>query len=149
MTLYPVVPVRAEETNDPCIPSRRERFEKTTLRAEQEYADIGGLKPAQVGVVLDDAEVAFLTSSVSFRHITVPVWDMPKGEYPAGDIGRWAGDDFDADQGRPRYKLPSNFPKQRDLFGLNEPPDGTDAQPLIVVEGVFGALRPSTASPPS
>jgi hypothetical protein len=81
-------------------------------------------------------------------YIAVPVWDVPKGEYPAGYIGRWAGEDFDADQGRPRYKLPPNFPKQRDLFGINEALEGADGQPLIVVEGVFGALYPSTASLP-
>lgn len=74
-------------------------------------------------------------------YVAIPVWDYPKGEFPYGYLGRWAGEDFDEAAGRPRYKWPPNFPKQRFLFGLNEALDDTVGQPIIVVEGVFGALH--------
>jgi DNA primase len=74
-------------------------------------------------------------------YVAIPVWDYPKGEYPYGYLGRWAGEDYDDAARRPRYKWPPNFPKQRFLFGLQEALDGTDGQPVIVVEGVFAALH--------
>jgi len=74
-------------------------------------------------------------------YIAVPVWNFPKGKFPAGYIGRWAGEDYNADQGRPRYKLPGSFPKQNFVFGINEALEGTNDEPLIVVEGFFGALH--------
>lgn len=74
-------------------------------------------------------------------YIAIPVWDHPKGEYPAAYLGRWPGDDYDEQTGRPRYKWPATFPKQRFLFGLNEALEGTDGKPIIVVEGVFGTLH--------
>jgi DNA primase len=73
-------------------------------------------------------------------YVAVPVWEFPKQKFPFGYLGRWPGNDFDASQGRPRYKLPANFPKQRCLFGINEALEGTEGKPLVVVEGVFGAL---------
>lgn len=73
-------------------------------------------------------------------YVAMPVWDFPKGKFPMGYIGRWPGEDFDADQGRPRHKLPPNFPKQRCLFGINEALEGTAGRPVVVLEGVFGAL---------
>lgn len=74
-------------------------------------------------------------------YIAVPVWHYPKGEFPAGYVGRWAGEDYNADQGRPRYKLPGNFPKQQFVFGINEALEDTSNKPLIVVEGFIGALH--------
>lgn len=74
-------------------------------------------------------------------YIAIPVWDYPRGEFPHGYLGRWAGEDYDEEAGKPRYKWPPNYPKQRFLFGLNEALEDTDGQPIIVTEGVFGALH--------
>lgn len=74
-------------------------------------------------------------------YIAIPIWDFPKGDFPVGYIGRWPGEDYDAGQGRPRYKLPTNFPKQRCFFGINEALREASDQPLVVVEGIFGALH--------
>lgn len=85
--------------------------------------------------------IGLANRGVMAGYIAIPVWDFPKGEFPAGYIGRWPGENHDAQQGRPRYKLPVNFPKQRFLFGLAEALDGTEGQPLVVVEGFVGALH--------
>jgi len=74
-------------------------------------------------------------------YVAIPVWETPPGKNPYGYLGRWPGDDFDAKNDRPKYRWPANFPKQRFLFGLNEALDGTGEMPLLVVEGVFDALR--------
>lgn len=74
-------------------------------------------------------------------YVACPVYRYPKhavDENPVGYIGRWPGDDFDADDGRPRYKVASGFEVSRVVYGLNEALDqSSDSLPLIVVEGPF------------
>lgn len=85
--------------------------------------------------------VGLASKGMMAGYIAVPVWSFPKGKFPAGYIGRWAGEDYNADQGRPRYKLPGNFPKHQFLFGINEALEAMTDKPLILVEGFFGALH--------
>lgn len=74
-------------------------------------------------------------------YVAIPIWDHPRGEFPVGYLGRWPGEDFDADDDRPKYRWPPKFPKQKFLFGLSVAMQETEELPLLVVEGVFDALR--------
>lgn len=112
-------PIRFRLQIDPTAPYLRERG--LTDETIERY----GLGVAQRGMLAG--------------YVAIPVWNCPKGEYPYGYLGRWAGEDFDEE--RPRYKWPPNFPKQRFLFGWNEALDAPEDQPIVVVEGVFGALH--------
>ncbi len=106
--------------------------------------DPNGPYLAERGIKVETARrygVGVARKGMMAGYVAMPVWDFPKGKFPVGYMGRWPGEDFDAGQGRPRYKLPPNFPKQRCLFGINEALEGTDGKPLIVVEGGLGALH--------
>ena len=70
-------------------------------------------------------------------YIAIPVWECPRGPYPYGYLGRWCGEDFDEDDGRPRYRWPAGFPMTRFVYGLQEARETPDDWPLIVVEGCF------------
>ena len=71
------------------------------------------------------------------RYVAIPVWDDPPGTHPYGYLGRWAADDYDSEDDRPRYKWPTAFPRNRFVYGLREALDAGDSLPLIVVEGPF------------
>jgi DNA primase len=75
--------------------------------------------------------------------VAIPVYGYPRdaNANALAYLGRWPGDDFDEDAGRPRYKWPDGFTKSRVVFGLHEALDGTDGQPLVVVEGPFSVFR--------
>lgn len=99
---------------------------------------------AERGIAVETAQrygIGLVQKGMLAGYVAVPVWDFPKQKFPFGYLGRWPGEGFDASQGRPRYKLPANFPKQRCLFGINEALEETDGRPLVVVEGVFGTLH--------
>lgn len=70
-------------------------------------------------------------------YVAIPIWENPPGEFPYGYLGRWAGEDYDEADNRPRYKWPPGFPKSRFLYGLAEALTTDGTQPLIVVEGAF------------
>jgi DNA primase len=72
-------------------------------------------------------------------YVAIPVYRHPRGdgENPVAYLGRWAGEDYSEDKGRPRYKWPDGFCKSRVVYGLSEALNGTDGKPLIVVEGPF------------
>ena len=70
-------------------------------------------------------------------YVAIPVWEDPRGTHPYGYLGRWAAEDYDSDDDRPRYKWPAGFPKNRFVYGLREALDADDGLPLIVVEGPF------------
>lgn len=55
----PVVTLGAEETTNPGVAGRGERLQESVFGTEQEHADVGRFEAAEVGVVLDDAVVAF------------------------------------------------------------------------------------------
>lgn len=74
-------------------------------------------------------------------YVAIPVYRYPRedpDENPVAYLGRWPGDDFDADAGRPRYKWPEGFEKSRVVYGLQEALASTaDSDSLILVEGPF------------
>lgn len=77
-------------------------------------------------------------------YVAMPVynWPRPDGQLPIAYFGRWPGDDFDEAQGRPRYKWPTDFPKQQIVYGLHEAIDASEpGSPLAVVESPFGVFH--------
>jgi DNA primase len=135
-----------------------ERAEQKTTQPEKLPEEAGEYKPIRFTLnldrnvpylkergfddaVLDRYGIGLCNRGLLKGYVAIPVWETPRGQNPYGYLGRWPGDDFNADDGRPKYRWPASFPKQRFLFGLNEALDGTDGVPLLVVEGVFDALR--------
>lgn len=72
-------------------------------------------------------------------YVAIPIYRYPRegGENPVAYLGRWPGDDYNEEQGKPRYKFPPDFPASRIVYGLNQALQTQDDQPLIVVEGPF------------
>ncbi|MEM2102796.1 MAG: hypothetical protein QXM22_04715, partial [Candidatus Bathyarchaeia archaeon] len=72
-------------------------------------------------------------------YVAIPVYRYPAepDENPVAYLGRWPGDDYDEAAGRPRYKWPDGFSKSHVVYGLREALDGTDGEPIVVVEGPF------------
>jgi DNA primase len=77
-------------------------------------------------------------------YLAMPIYRWPKekdDENPVGYVGRWPGDDFDAEAGRPRYKVPSEFETSRVVFGLPQAlAEGNQSLPLLAVEGPLKAM---------
>ena len=72
-------------------------------------------------------------------YVAIPVYGHPhpQGANPLAYLGRWPGEDYDEEAGRPRYKWPDGFPKNQVVYGLGQALADDDGQPLIVVEGPF------------
>lgn len=68
-------------------------------------------------------------------------WPQQKpNENPLGYIGRWPGEDYDEEAGRPRYKIPEGLRVSQCILGLAEAMESTsDDTPLVIVEGAFKA----------
>ena len=51
-------------------------------------------------------------------YVAIPIYGHPHAPdtNPLAYLGRWSGDDFDADKGRPRYKWPDGFAKRAMAF---------------------------------
>ncbi|GAB4159495.1 MAG: hypothetical protein Tsb009_36790 [Planctomycetaceae bacterium] len=67
-------------------------------------------------------------------YIAIPVWEYPRGQFPYGYLGRWAGAQDDS---HPRYKWPKGFPVTRFVYGIEQALQTEPRRPLIVVEGAF------------
>lgn len=72
-------------------------------------------------------------------YIAIPVYSFPREPRtnPVGYLGRWPGEDYDEAAERPRYKFPSDFPRNQVVYGLQEALENSEGRPLIVVEGPF------------
>ena len=96
-----------------------------------------GLRVGELGNSSVRYEIGLCKRGMLKGYVGIPVWKFPRGDYPFGYLGRWAGEDDDPDADRPRYKWPKNFPKRDFLYGFEQALEGNPAQPLIVVEGPF------------
>ncbi len=108
------------------------------LNPDVPYLKRRGIEPATI----ERYGIGLSSKGVLTGYVATPVYRYPKqtaDEYPVGYIGRWPGDDFDADAGRPRYKIPDGFEVSRVVYGLNEALESVRREnlPLIVVEGPF------------
>lgn len=77
-------------------------------------------------------------------YVAIPIYGYPHppDANPVAYLGRWPGDDFDADAGCPRYKWPTGFEKTQVVYGLREALESTNTgDPLIVVEGCFSVFH--------
>lgn len=72
-------------------------------------------------------------------YVAMPIYAHPyePDTNPIGYVGRWPGEDHNEAEGRPRYKLPKDFPKSRVVYGLRQALDTPAGQPIIVTEGAF------------
>lgn len=75
-------------------------------------------------------------------YVAIPVYGYPcqSGTNPIGYLGRWPGEpkSTNGEGDEPlRYKFPSDFPRNRIVYGLPEAMEENDGRPLIVVEGPF------------
>jgi DNA primase len=55
-----------------------------------------------------------------------------------GYIGRWPGQ---PPGDTPKYKLPKDFKKSAEVFNLYQAKKQPEGQPLVIVEGVFDAIK--------
>lgn len=74
-------------------------------------------------------------------YVGIPVYNHPcqPGTNPVGYLGRWPGEPTGngTDSEPSRYKFPSEFPRNRVIYGLPEALEDSDGRLLIVVEGPF------------
>lgn len=85
-------------------------------------------------------------------YVAIPLFDYPRrpNQNPVAYLGRWPGDDYEEDEGRPRYKAPSGFEISRVVYGLQEALEASSAaSPLVVVEGPFKVYHLVQAGFPS
>ncbi len=68
--------------------------------------------------------------------IAIPIHDA-KGKLVAY-AGRWPGK---PPEGTPKYRLPRGFRKSLELFNQQRAANGNASEPLVVVEGFFGAMH--------
>jgi DNA primase len=74
-------------------------------------------------------------------YVAMPVFGEVDGDSPIAYIGRWPGSDFDETKGRPRYKFPDEFPRNRVLYGYSVAARSPIASPIVVVEGPFSVFH--------
>ena len=70
-------------------------------------------------------------------HIVIPIHNI-KGEVVAY-AGRWPGEPPDKDT--PKYKIPAGFKKSQEVFNLDKASQEPAANPLVIVEGFFDAIK--------
>ena len=76
-------------------------------------------------------------------------WPQPPDTNPIAYLGRWPGEDYDAEAGRPRYKFPESSQANRIVYGLRQALEHSfDDAPLIVVEGPFKVYHLVAAAVP-
>lgn len=93
------------------------------------YLKERGIVPATV----DRFGLGLCSKGVLAGYLAIPIHDE-RGELVAY-LGRWPGEDYDEAADKPRYKWPKGFPSHRVVYGLRRAVEGTEGQPLIVVEG--------------
>ena len=98
----------------------------------------------QRGVTAETAQrygIGLCRRGVLKGYLAMPVFGDEANGNPIGYLGRWPGDDFDESRGRPRYKFPDEFPRNRVLFGLQLAARSPSEGPLVVVEGPFSVFH--------
>lgn len=122
---------RQPEASEPAEQYKPIRF-RLNLDSDVPYLQERGLTPETI----ERFGIGLCGRGMLKGYIAIPVWEHPRGTFPLGYIGRWAGEDYDEDQ-HPRYKCPPGFPTSRLIFGLQEALETPPDWPLIVVEGCF------------
>ena len=84
-------------------------------------------------------ELGFCNRGLFKGYVAIPIYGFPHPERanPLAYLGRWPGEDFDAEDDRPRYKWPEGFSKSQVVYGLAQALETDPDKPLIVVEGPF------------
>ncbi|MCH7726015.1 MAG: toprim domain-containing protein [Planctomycetes bacterium] len=140
--------IASESLSSDRLPIKPLRF-KLQLEAEAPYLKERGISPA----TSKRYGLGLCRRGMLSGYLAIPVFGWPGGKdrSPVAYIGRWPGDDYDKDAGRPRYKVPAGFETSRVVYGLAEALEGND-DPLVVVEGPFKVFHlvqcgfPSTVS---
>jgi DNA primase len=114
--LDPLTPLRFHLNLDPSVPYLRER----------------GLTPETI----QRFGLGLCRKGVLAGYVAIPIHDYP-ADHLVAYLGRWPGEDYDEAAGKPRYRWPKGFAASRVVYGLKQALEGTEGQPLIVVEGAF------------
>lgn len=117
----PLKPLRFRLQLDPSVP----------------YLQMRGVKPETIARF----GIGLCQRGMLKGYVAIPVHDFPAADTPVAYLGRWPGEEYDENAGRPRYKWPKDFEKSRVVYGLQEALDGTEGKPLIVVEGPFSVYH--------
>jgi DNA primase len=98
----------------------------------------------QRGVTAETAQrygIGLCCRGVLKGYVAMPVYSGEANGNPIGYLGRWPGSDFDESKGRPRYKFPDEFPRNRVLYGLHFVAHSPTEGPVVVVEGPFSVFH--------
>lgn len=106
-------------------------FELQHLDTAHPYLTERGLTPETIA----DFGLGFCAKGSMKDRVVIPIRN-PTGELVAY-AGRWPGE---PPNGEPKYRLPAGFKKSAELFNLHRAIREPDDQPLVVVEGFFGAM---------
>ncbi len=90
--------------------------------------------------IVERFQIGLCRRGIFDGYVAIPLFTWPQAPdtNPVAYMGRWPGQDFDDADGRPRYKVPDDFPVSRIVYGLGPALKSTsDTMPLIVVEGPF------------
>lgn len=127
----PAAPAAAPPAAAPPEPLKPLKF-YLRLDPNAPYLKTRGIEPATI----QRFGLGLCGKGILAGYIAIPIHDYPSNNLVAY-LGRWPGQDFDEAAGKPRYKWPSEFPAHRVVYGLQQALEGTEGQPLIVVEGPF------------
>jgi DNA primase len=91
------------------------------------------------GLTLETIEafgIGYCSKGMMAERVAIPIHD-PEGNVVAY-AGRWPGE---PPEGTPKYKLPQGFRKSLELFNIDRAIKEPAEQPLVIVEGFFGAMK--------
>ena len=125
-------PVSKPATPETTKPNPPLKFRLDKLDGNHAYLTERGLTPETI----QDFDLGFCSKGMMAEHIAIPIRD-PDGNVVAY-AGRWPGE---PPEGTPKYKLPPGFRKSLELFNIDRAIKEPAEQPLVIVEGFFGAMR--------
>jgi DNA primase len=108
------------------------KFELTNLKTDHAYLSERGLTPETVA----EFGLGFCAKGTMSGRIVIPVHN--RNSDLVGYVGRWPGQ---PPEERPKYKLPAGFKKNAEVFNLDRALTEQQDLPLIVVEGIFDAIK--------
>lgn len=117
---------------EPGTPNPPLKFQLEKLEQNHPYLAERGLDPT----TSLSFGLGYCAKGMMAGHIAIPIRNA-EGQLVAY-AGRWPGE---PPEGTPKYKLPPRFRKAMELFNLDRASQVPSDQPLVLVEGFFGAIK--------